>query len=90
MNRINFYDGERLYTFSPADFSQDQLDRMGGGFYPRDIYADQTNPNLFYIKFPVALVQIAYLGKQQIEVLTRIEVSKSYVADDRWSFVFGP
>ena len=66
MNRINFYNGDRLYTFSSKDFTPEQIEAMGGGFYPRDVYADPTNPNLFHIKFPVALVTIAYLGGEDI------------------------
>ena len=89
MNRLNFLDHDKLYTFSKMDFSPEEMELMGGGFYPRDIYADPNNPYLFYVKFPVSIVTIAYMGKGQIEIISKIQVSKTYVPDSQWDVVFG-
>lgn len=50
---------------------------------------NQQNPNIFYIKFPIAIVTIAYTGNNDIEVLSYNKISQDYVEDDLWSIVVG-
>lgn len=61
LNRISFLDGQKLQIISTRSLTADQLDALQG-FYPRKVYADPKNPNIFYIKFPSKIVTIAYFG----------------------------
>lgn len=66
MNRISFYDGLKLITFTKNDFTADQLAQIGDGFYPRQVFDSHKNPHIFYIKFPIAVVTVSYSGGRNL------------------------
>lgn len=49
----------------------------------------QLNPNIYYIKFPIGIVTIAYTGNNDVEVLSYNKISQAYIEDDLWSIVVG-
>lgn len=74
--------------FSYNDFSEADL-KMMGGFYPRQVMSSHHNPHIFFIKFPISIVTVSYIGGKELEILSVSPVSKTYIPDDSWSLVVG-
>lgn len=51
--------------------------------------ASPSNPTIFYLKFPIAIVKISYTGGRQLSIISLHKISDKYIHDDDWSIVVG-
>ena len=84
LNCIDVRDSGELYTITSKDIASDDLDKLGGGFYPRNVYTSFENPQMFFIKSPISIVSAIYSGQGKISILTVTKVSDTFVPDYKW------
>ena len=89
INLIEIYNGDDLQRINRNSLSPDDLKKIGGGFYPRDVLPNYENPNLFYIKSPISVLTAAYFGGSGIEIIFVNKVASSFIPDSKWSVVSG-
>lgn len=68
-------------------FTNDQLAEVQY-FYPREIYLDNTNHRILYIKFPSKIAKFAILANTEVKYLGIVKTLKEFVPANQWSISF--
>lgn len=66
INMLEIYDGQQLHRINRKSFSPDDLNKLGGGFYPRDVLVNNENPNILYVKTPISVATMIYYGGESM------------------------
>ena len=89
LSYIDVFDNGEFYTITSKDIATDDLEKLGGGFYPRNVYSSFTNSKLIFIKSPISIISAIYLGQGKISVLTVTKVSDTFIPDSKWETIIG-
>ena len=86
-NTLEVLSDIKLYSYDQASFTEEELKLMGG-FYPRDVMINPSNPNMIYVKFPTSIVTM-HFSEGKLAPIANRPVMPEIISSDAWTFVAG-
>ena len=87
-NTIRLYTDGKVVTVDKSYFTEEQLERLGGGFYPKRVYLHPSEPDLFFVKLPTSIALMSF-RELAVSIMEVWKVNDEYVPENEWDVIIG-